>query len=652
MGETCYLSCVAQVLIRTPDMLEWLKQHVADGCRSGREGSCVLCSLKQTYDQMLNGTVGRAPMQPVIAQRRQTVGPEFIRGQHDAVDFMEQFLERAKQSEVARQRYGLWGGLQQTHPVATQVDRLFSHVQETRRQCTYCGGAVRSWYANEPILRVSPVEADGGPLTMSELYFASCAASESSVDCPLCQRETSHRTQVRMMTAPNVLAIQVRRKPGARVPVAVEQQLDLPGFPLMELIGVVYHNGRSFSSGHYTCLCRGPGGRFWSYDDLSVHREDRDISHIKPKQVVLVVYGRGDGGATLAQVAAEVAENVVVAVDEAVAALDAEPQAVPSSSSYSSPRRRLSRKTSCEVPAPGPDVAMVPESQAASTPSRAPAACSVVSPCSRRLSRKTSATDAFVRDPPSAVSPDASALQRGIAVASDTGPGAALASPCSRRLTRKTSAAEACSPAPPIAESPRASGRRRDIDQVVGGSTPAVVSSPSTRRLRRKTSVEELAPGAEDAAPVASAPLAGARVADAPAQPVQGRGVGMLRRGRGHGRQAGSEDHCREAGVSRQGDAADWFLAAADLGGSTGAAPRSRDGDQNGLAPTRRQGVVSGFGAERTEDALGDRERRDRESNARARVRRDEFVRDRVVHFMSDNDLDRSFGGAWSGGRR
>ena len=40
-----------------------------------------------------------------------------------------------------------------------------------------------------------------------------------------------------MMTPPNVLAIHVRRQEGARVPVAVEQQLDLPGFPVMELVG-------------------------------------------------------------------------------------------------------------------------------------------------------------------------------------------------------------------------------------------------------------------------------------------------------------------------------------------------------------------------------------------------------------------------------
>ena len=406
------------------------------------------------------------------------------------------------------------------------------------------------------------------------------------------------------------------------MPVSVEQQLDLPGFPLMELIGVVYHNGRDFHSGHYTCLCRGPGGRFWSYDDTRpVHREDREIAHIKPKQVLLAVYGRSDGAAAWAQPALAPADPAVAIIDEAVEVLQAEPQAAASSAGFGTPRR-LRRKSSCEVFSPGPAVDPAPGNMVASTPAQGSAAYLAMSP-SRRLNRKTSATEASLSAQPAPESPNVSSMKRGVEEPRVASPGATLTSPSSRRLRRKVSAAEAASLTSPA----------------------AALLSPGSRRLRRKTS-------AEDAAPVASAPLAGARVADAPAQPVQGRGVGMLRRGRGRGRQAGSEDHCREAGVSRQGDAADWFLAAADLGGSTGAAPRSRDGDQNGLAPTRRQGVVSGFGAERTEDALGDRERRDRESNARARVRRDEFVRDRVVHFMSDNDLDRSFGGAWSGGRR
>ena len=67
-------------------------------------------------------------------------------------------------------------------------------------------------------------------------------------------------------------------------------------------------------------------------------------------------------------------------------------------------------------------------------------------------------------------------------------------------------------------------------------------------------------------------------------------------------------------------------------------------------APMRR-GVVSGFGSERTEDALGDAARRDDEACARQRERCNEGVRGRARDW-NDNDLDRSFGGPRSFGRR
>ena len=100
-----------------------------------------------------------------------------------------------------------------------------------------------------------------------------------------------------MVTAPNVLVIQIRRQEGVRAEISVEEQLELPGMPVMELVGVVYHNGANFQSGHYTCLCRGPGGQFWFYDDTRVHKEYREVAHIKPRQVVMAVYCRRDGSA-------------------------------------------------------------------------------------------------------------------------------------------------------------------------------------------------------------------------------------------------------------------------------------------------------------------------------------------------------------------
>ena len=61
----------------------------------------------------------------------------------------------------------------------------------------------------------------------------------------------------------------------------------------MELIGVVYHNGATLRSGHYTCLCRGPGGRFWYYnDDYPVQKRGEEAAHIKPREVYMVVYAK------------------------------------------------------------------------------------------------------------------------------------------------------------------------------------------------------------------------------------------------------------------------------------------------------------------------------------------------------------------------
>merc|ERR1712097_113073 len=102
--------------------------------------------------------------------------------------------------------------------------------------------------------------------------------------------------QPRMLTFPNVLLVQVVRQPGARVPVDVEEQLELPGGFPMELAGVVYHYGRTMKSGHYTCACRGPGGKYWFYDDARpVVCLQQSVAQVKPREALLLVYCRRDG---------------------------------------------------------------------------------------------------------------------------------------------------------------------------------------------------------------------------------------------------------------------------------------------------------------------------------------------------------------------
>ena len=109
-------------------------------------------------------------------------------------------------------------------------------------------------------------------------------------------------SQSRMSTAPNVFVAQMQRIEGARPGVDTEAPLDLPGLPGMELAGVVYRIGQTFQSGHYTCLCRGAEGRFWMFNDnWPVRREDREVAHVKPKEVYMFVHCRSDGSPSWAR---------------------------------------------------------------------------------------------------------------------------------------------------------------------------------------------------------------------------------------------------------------------------------------------------------------------------------------------------------------
>ena len=117
-----------------------------------------------------------------------------------------------------------------------------------------------------------------------------------------------------------------------------------------------------------------------------------------------------------------------------------------------------------------------------------------------------------------------------------------------------------------------------------------------------------------------------------------------------------SGSHCRDAqghasAVSPHGSAVAFATlepvsSAVQLYSGKGSA-----GDAEARSVRMRRGVVSGFGSERTDDALGDAARRDDEACARQRERRNEGVRGRARDW-NDEDLDRSFDGPRSFGRR
>ena len=198
-------------------MMEWMTAHYTD-CPN--QNSCVMCALFGTYLQIVDGTICRPSKVPVLPGQRRLVSEDFARGQHDVVEFFQRFMERVRQGEVGAFRcaplYGVDGMVNVTH-----VERVFGFLMETRRKCSVCTNArMKVKRSCETFLRLAEQTMEGGAMTLTELYYRECAKEQTAagdeIECDVCGYRTRHEAQIRAVTAPNVLVIQIRRREGVR----------------------------------------------------------------------------------------------------------------------------------------------------------------------------------------------------------------------------------------------------------------------------------------------------------------------------------------------------------------------------------------------------------------------------------------------------
>ena len=117
----------------------------------------------------------RAP-RPIIAEEAvlelldaPPAEPLHDRQQHDVVEFLDRLFIAICAAERAAGRQGSWAHVESDQAVATQVERVFGFVHETRRRCTQCANArARCNYECDRIWRMSVGQTEGSPLTTSE----------------------------------------------------------------------------------------------------------------------------------------------------------------------------------------------------------------------------------------------------------------------------------------------------------------------------------------------------------------------------------------------------------------------------------------------------------------------------------------------------
>lgn len=275
-GNTCYVSVIAQVLLRLPAVNKFLQAH-SKNCQEGIS-RCVTCCLWESRQYLGKGKA------PPLADRRKLVSDRFSDGaQHDALEFLGFFIDEARASEIRAGRtccMPLPISFPERDAKVTSLDTLFLTMEERRFQCDRCGKVraerTASYIMKLPLPTEETFRERSGAISPAELYNTFCARTPVDFACcrtPRCQEQRRH------LGRPEILLIQVRRESSSerleRHQVFLEDNLTLDDgtkekMGSWRLDAVIFHHGQSMQSGHYTCACRDASGRFYYFDDRRV----------------------------------------------------------------------------------------------------------------------------------------------------------------------------------------------------------------------------------------------------------------------------------------------------------------------------------------------------------------------------------------------
>ena len=225
-SNASFLGVVVQVLLRLPAVALWLSQHVLVCDLDG----CFVCALWRSRSSLGSGRGAEVPA--LLAQLgHQGVLEEFGDGMsHSAAAFLREYLLVAGECEESQLRSVDFPGLPGRS--LTHVDRLFGFVVEQRAGCHACGaaGAVEQRYAVRHVLEVPlPRPEDQDRVwTTTELWYLVSIDREvgSRLDCLRCGGPTVHRSQLRVVTAPDVLLMTLE----AEQPPLLNEKKVFPGY--------------------------------------------------------------------------------------------------------------------------------------------------------------------------------------------------------------------------------------------------------------------------------------------------------------------------------------------------------------------------------------------------------------------------------------
>uniref|UniRef100_A0AAF5Q6D5 Ubiquitin carboxyl-terminal hydrolase 36 n=1 Tax=Wuchereria bancrofti TaxID=6293 RepID=A0AAF5Q6D5_WUCBA len=300
-SNDCFLNAVLQIILHCIPFARYLGEHLPlFSCVK----DCVACGLARFIRYSMSS---RQPFKPAwISFILEKAFPSHLLGaQEDAHEALNHILD-ALDSEA---RNGMSSSDRNfSNPLngprfSTPVEQLFVGTLRNQIQCSACSAILINYERfRELNLGIKKTGYDRR-ITLEDLlddYFGSEVLN--SFKCTNCKRTTQIQRSSRILRAPNLLLIQIKRfnSFGGKIGVHVNfnLRLDLEQYihragesHVYELTGIVQHMGNAVEHGHYIAVVRGFDGRsYYMFDDEQRHRVS--LSELHNTQAYMLLYVR------------------------------------------------------------------------------------------------------------------------------------------------------------------------------------------------------------------------------------------------------------------------------------------------------------------------------------------------------------------------
>lgn len=300
-GVTCYMNAAMQLLFHLPAIGRYLVE-VSQGKHSNVKTSSVTAELAKLFRRLTEGKKKSGVYPTRMIQRLEDINCMMSEWeQEDSHEYLMSLLGRLQEDSTPK-------GEKLRSSIMHDIFGGTVEQQVTCRNCGHVSTTNQDFY-DIPV-SFSRSERKQGKYTLSqsvEDFFSPEVIKpkdKEGYQCEKCKQITKAIKQNAIQDAPEYLTVHIKRfKFSGSLGQKVKDQmlypldLDLTAYSKTEeplrysLVGVIVHEGRTLSSGHYIAIVKQPNMKWYEYDD-DIVRKVSD-SYVKNQEnAYILVYSR------------------------------------------------------------------------------------------------------------------------------------------------------------------------------------------------------------------------------------------------------------------------------------------------------------------------------------------------------------------------